>query len=68
MNEILVKYGWECYKKGCSCQGLPKYYKHDKHENYICITKSGYGIIKRGGIEIFKTKNLEDYENEILKI
>jgi len=47
MNEILVKYGWECYKKGCSCQGLPKYYKHDKHENYICITKSGYGIIKR---------------------
>ena len=65
MNEILRNNNWIHYSSGCPCVGLPRYYKNPDHEGYICITKAGFGIIKRGGVEIFKTKNITEFEQKL---
>ena len=56
MKEFLINSGWVNYSTGCACIGLPRYYKHQDYPDYRVVTKAGYGIIKKGGVEIFKTK------------
>jgi len=68
VNEILKNNGWLHYSSGCPCNGLPRYYKNPNCDGFICVTKAGYGIIKRGGVEIFRTKNIQDFENKLKEL
>jgi len=57
MRELLIKNGFVHYATGCSCQGLPKYYKHQDYPDYRIITKGGFGIIRKSGVETYRTKD-----------
>ena len=61
MRGYLIENGWINYATGCPCTGLAKYYKHLNFAEYRIITKTGFGIIKKGGVEIFRTKQVEDF-------
>ena len=65
MKELLTENGWVHYSTGCPCTGLPRYYKHQDFPDYRVVTKGGFGIIRKGGVEIFRTKVAEEL---ILKI
>ena len=65
MKEVLIENGWYNYATGCACQGLPRYYKHQDYPEYRIVTKGGCGIIKKSGIEIFKTKVAEELISKI---
>jgi 5'-3' exonuclease len=67
MKELLEKYGFLHYATGCSCQGLPKYYKHSDFTDFRVILKSGYGIIKKNGTEKFRTKDIEQFKLKLLE-
>ena len=68
MIEIVEKYGFVHYATGCPCNGLGKFYKHENYPNYRIITKAGFGIIKRNGVEIYRTKKIDDFEKKLKEI
>ncbi|WP_148038834.1 hypothetical protein [Proteiniphilum sp. X52] len=49
MKEILQKNGWVNYRTGCSCVGLPRYWKNDGRMGWEIITKGERFTIKRDG-------------------
>ena len=65
MNEVLKQNGWYHYASGCYCNGLPLYYKNADYPDFTAVTKAGYGIIRRNGIEFFKTKDVAEFETKI---
>ena len=56
MREFLLNNGWIHYATDCPCRGLGKYYKHQDFPDYRVVIKGGFGIIRKNGVEIFKTK------------
>jgi len=65
MKELLIENGWIHYSTSCPCTGLAKYYKHLDFPDYRVVIKGGFGIIRKNGVEIFKTKVADEL---ILKI
>ncbi|MCL1933530.1 MAG: hypothetical protein FWF53_06955 [Candidatus Azobacteroides sp.] len=65
MKELLIENGWIHYSTGCPCQSLPKYYKHPDYPDYRIVTKGGFGIIKKNGVEIFRTKDIEQFKAKL---
>lgn len=67
MKEILRNLGWENYRTGCPCNGLPRYFRHTHHSDYIIIIRGSFFSIKKSGVEIAKgreeifTSKLNDY-------
>jgi hypothetical protein len=59
MKELISEYGFVQYSTGCPCQGLPRYYKNGIYPDYRIVTKTGMGIIKRNGAELFRTRDVE---------
>ena len=49
MKEILQKNRWVNYRTGCSCVGLPRYWKNDDRIGWEIITKGERFTIKRDG-------------------
>lgn len=69
MKEILLKNGWINYRTGCSCIGLPRYWKNDDRPGWIVITKgSGYFSIMEKDVVLFRgtdrnfEQNMKKYE------
>jgi hypothetical protein len=58
MKELITKYDFYHFSTGCACQGLPRYYKNDHYPDYRIVTKGGAGIIKKSGVELFRTKDV----------
>ena len=67
MKELITKYGFELYHTGCSCVGLPRYYKHQDFFDYKIILKAGFATIKKSGIEEFKTKDIEQLKEKLIE-
>lgn len=54
MKELLKNSGWENYRTGCSCVGLPRYWRNEDSYGWEIITKgdSFFRIIENG-VEVF---------------
>ena len=65
MKDFLIGNGFVLYATGCSCHGLPKYYRNNRYPDYRIITKYGYGIIKCNGVEIFRTNQIDDFKSKM---
>ena len=68
MREILLEYGFFHYATDCPCRGLCKFYRHNDYPDYRIVTKGGAGIIKRSGVEIFRTKDIEQFKMKLNEI
>lgn len=55
MKEILQKNGWVNYRTGCSCVGLPRYWKNDDRAGWIVITKgNSYFSITEKDVVVYR--------------
>ena len=65
MKTLIEKYGFVHFATGCSCNGLPRHYKHFDFPDFKITLKSGYGIIKKNGVEKFRTKDIEQLDKKL---
>lgn len=64
MKQFLIDNNWNHYSTGCSCQGKPMYYKNANYPGYIIVIRGNYGIIRFGGVEKFKTNDINQFKTK----
>lgn len=52
MRELLLKNGWVNYRTGCSCIGLPRYWKNEDRPGWEIMTKGERFTIKKNGDDV----------------
>jgi len=65
MKKLIEKYDFYHYSTQCPCNGGGKYYKNNDYPDLRILLKAGFGIIRIGGAEKFRTKNEIEFENKL---
>lgn len=62
MKEILLENDWVNYRTGCSCIGLPRYWKNEDRPGWIVITKGSMFSVTLKGDFMCKGNEKEFYQ------
>jgi len=62
MKEILLENDWVNYRTGCSCIGLPRYWKNEDRPGWIVITKGSMFSVNQNGNFMYKGNERDFYQ------
>lgn len=65
MKETLINNGWINYRTGCSCVGLPRYWKNDDRMGWEIVTKGSRFSVRKDNDIV--DSGIEGSFNEIMK-